>query len=389
MKLSKSALKAYSTDASGFKGKVGEVLIPENIDELCEMVRDKRGIVPRGAGTGFTGGAVSLSNEESILDLSKIDFIENLEISRETVEVGAGVVLRDLNNYLEDYGYEFATDILSRNVATVGGAIACNAIGRRSMKYGRISSQIKWIDVVDYMGQVSRKGVTEMSDYIGMEGVTGVIVRVCLKINKIPKRSAELFFHSRFNEVIANVQKLKRNSRISAIEFYDSKVSNFLGFGDGYHLFVEYEDDHLSSVDAFNQSSGEGGKRFEGLEYEKLVKKIDSVYSNVALEGYTRIEDVKVISDKWAEVYAYLYSIGVPVFGSISVGLMHPCFNTHLEQYIPEFIKKVKRQSGRITGSFGIGILKRGFVDINDKKILVNIKKRTDPLSKFNMGKLI
>ena len=52
-------------------------------------------------------------------------------------------------------------------------------------------------------------------------------------------------------------------------------------------------------------------------------------------------------------------------------------------------IKLVKRHSGQISGEHGIGLLKREFIDPNDKKIILNIKKRTDSLNKFNRGKVV
>ena len=58
-------------------------------------------------------------------------------------------------------------------------------------------------------------------------------------------------------------------------------------------------------------------------------------------------------------------------------------------KYIPEMMKLVKRLSGHISGEHGVGILKKEFVEVNDKKILINVKKRTDPLNKFNVGKVI
>ena len=52
-------------------------------------------------------------------------------------------------------------------------------------------------------------------------------------------------------------------------------------------------------------------------------------------------------------------------------------------------MKLVKRLGGQISGEHGIGILKKSFVEINDKKIWENVKKRTDNLNKFNVGKVI
>ena len=52
-------------------------------------------------------------------------------------------------------------------------------------------------------------------------------------------------------------------------------------------------------------------------------------------------------------------------------------------------MKLVKRLSGQVSGEHGIGLLKRGFVEVNDQKILRNVKKRCDPKGKFNSGKVI
>ncbi|MCH7850136.1 MAG: FAD-binding oxidoreductase [Nanoarchaeota archaeon] len=384
---SKILMKAYETDASRFRAQVNAVVHPENIEEVCVEIVKNEGIVPRGAGTGFCGGVVPINKSDVVMDLSRLDGIEDYDAERGTVIVEAGVVLNDLNSFLRKFNREFAIDILSGRVATIGGMIATNAVGRRGIKYGRTSGHIKWIDVIDSGGLISRKGVTEMSDYIGMEGITGVVVRACLKTISLKTRSAELLKFMSFEGVLGRVQVLKRDSRISSIEFFDKQVSGYLGFSNAYHLFVEYEDPY---TDAFEtQEFNLEDNIFSGERYAELISRIDNIYSAVALEGYTRIEDPKVISDRWPELFEWLEHLEIPVFGSIGVGIMHPCFTLDLEQHIPEMVKLVKRLGGWISGAYGVGILKKGFVDINDKKILASVKARCDPENKFNMGKFI
>ena len=93
--------------------------------------------------------------------------------------------------------------------------------------------------------------------------------------------------------------------------------------------------------------------------------------------------------DRFVKLMNWFEDKKIPVFGHIGIGILHPCFNHDQEKHIPEMMKLVKRLGGQISGEHGIGILKKKFVDINDKKILINIKKRTDPLNKFNVGKVI
>ena len=105
--MSKSLLRAYETDASQFKGKVNEVVFPNDIGEVCSLVKELKGVVPRGAGTGFCGGVVPVNSDDVVMDLSKINGIDNLDIGHGTVEVGCGVVLNDLNNFLKKSRLEF------------------------------------------------------------------------------------------------------------------------------------------------------------------------------------------------------------------------------------------------------------------------------------------
>ncbi len=115
----------------------------------------------------------------------------------------------------------------------------------------------------------------------------------------------------------------------------------------------------------------------------------ERVYPFVAGEGYARIEDIKILVDRFEKLMSWLEGNGIPTFGHLSLGILHPCFNHEQEKLIPEMMALVKRIGGQISGEHGIGILKRGFVEINDQKILRNVKKRTDTMNKFNVGKVV
>jgi len=65
------------------------------------------------------------------------------------------------------------------------------------------------------------------------------------------------------------------------------------------------------------------------------------------------------------------------------------CFNSEKEKLIPELIDFVKKIGGQVSGKHGIGLLKKEYTEQVDKKIIENIKKRTDPQNKFNQGKII
>jgi len=370
--MKKSFLRSYRSDASRLRGKVLNVVHPESIEEVRDVVLKNDRVVIRGAGTGLAGGCVPQG--EVVLDLSKLTGISEFSEDRKTVEVEAGVVLDDLQDYLRGFGLEFPVKPSSHAVATIGGMIATDAVGSRGVRYGKTQAWVRWVEVMDGYGDVERKGATELSDYAGMEGITGVIVRACLNLSSIRSRSASLVRLQELSEVVELVRKLKLRRDVCAIEFFDRQVSKGIAFGDGYHVLIEYEN--------------EEGK-LKNEDYEKVMAMRDEVYPFVAGEGFTRIEDPKVLTDRFPKLMSWLESRGLPVFGHIGSGILHPCFNVEQEQYVPEMMKLVGKLGGQVSGEHGIGLLKRGFVEVNDQKILRNVKKRTDPLNKFNKGKVI
>jgi len=372
--MNKNLIKTYETDASRLKGNAKDVFSPSTITEVRGIVASNQRIVPRGAGTGLSGGAVPQNGQDVVLELTKLDKITALDKERMTIEVEAGVILDELQGYLAPHRLEFPVNPSSHEIATIGGMIATDAVGSRAIKYGKTSNWVKWVEIIDGQGNLLRKGATELSDYAGMEGTTGIIVKACLKLEKKKLRTASLIGIEKMNQVIPTVRQIKQNRAVSMIEFIDKKISEALELSPKYHLIVEYENDNGSLKDE---------------AYQKVLAMRDRIYPLVASEGYTRIEDPKILLDRFEKLMTWLEEKDIPTFGHLSVGIVHPCFNHDQERYIPELMKLVKRLCGQISGEHGIGILKKPFMDINDKKIIINVKKRTDPMNKFNVGKVI
>lgn len=374
MKPNKTTIRAYETDASQIKGKAADVLLPSTIAEVRNAVRVSSRITIRGGGTGLVGGAVPQNAQDVVLDLSKLNHIIKLDRQRRTIEVEAGVILDELNFYLKPHGLEFPVQPSSHAVCTIGGMIATNAVGSRATKYGKTSKWVNWVEVIDSQGNLNKKTTTELSDYAGMEGITGVIVKACLKLETIKSRTMTFIQKQNLEEVIELTRQLKRNPNVSAIELLGKKVSSFLGLNKEYHLLVEFE----SEQGELNEE-----------ESKKAMKIRDSVYPILTEKKYLRIEDPHLLLDRMSKLIFWLEARDIPFFGHIGAGIIHPCFKKHQEKLIPEMIKFVRRIGGQISGEHGIGLLKKEFVDPNDKRILVNIKKRTDTQNKFNIGKVI
>lgn len=369
---STNSKSVYEIDASQIKGNAKEVYVVESVEEIQNLVRVNENISPRGAGTGLAGGSVPDSGV--VVDLSKMNKILKFNPEKRTVEVEAGIVLDDLNDFLEEYGLEFPVNPSSHEVCSIGGMIATDAVGSRAIKYGRTSKWVDWIEVVDSTGNAYKRGKTDLADFAGLEGITGIITKASLSLVEKMERTLEILEFSDMRAVIDKVKELKRNQSVSMVEFLDRQVSGFIKLSNNYHLFVEYE-------------SSEGS--LKGEDYNKAMKLRDSVYPLLAEAGYERIEDPKLFLEKIPELLTWLEEHKIPVFGHISVGILHPCFSKSKEKFIPEMMKLVKHYSGQVSGEHGIGLLKKQFLDDNDKKIIKLIKARLDPGNKFNPGKVI
>jgi len=373
MKITNTRLnKAYETDASEIKGNSTEVIIPTTITELQLSVIKYPKITIRGAGTGLVGGSVP--QNDIVIDLSKFNKIGEFNRIRRTIEVEAGVVLDDLNEFLEGYDLEFPVQPSSHSVCTLGGMIATNAVGSRAVKYGRTYNWIEWLDIVNSSGRIERKFKAELTDYSGMEGISGIIIKACLKLEDKKQRTAELIELDNISAMIEKVKELKRNQYVSMIEFYDKSISKILGLKENYYLLVEYE-------------SEEGSINKE--EYKQLMRIRDNLYPTIARSGNHILEDPKLFLDKIPEIMDWFENNKIPVFGHISTGILHACFSEYNKDKIKDMMKIVKRLSGQITGEHGIGLVKKQFVEEQDKNLIRLVKKRTDPTNKFNQNKVI
>ncbi len=140
---------AHATDATDWRVEFPFVVLnPDSEEEVAPLVRTcielGLAIIPRGGGTGYTGGAVPLRGECAVINTEKLDFIEPVE-PRElpgvdgtvtTVRVGAGTVTRRVSDTAEAAGHVFAVDPTSQDASCIGGNIAMNAGGKKAVMWG-------------------------------------------------------------------------------------------------------------------------------------------------------------------------------------------------------------------------------------------------------------
>lgn len=192
-------LYVYSSDASVHQAMPSVVVRPKTVEEVQKIMRyankNKIPVIPRGAGSGMSGQAVPISGG-IILDMKQMNRI--LEINPEDVfcRVEPGVVDDDLNRALKPYGMFYPVTPASSRIATIGGEIANNASGIRSVKYGAVRDSLLGMKIVLANGELVTLGANtrvEAAGYqierlmVGSEGTLGIIVEATLKFVPIPK----------------------------------------------------------------------------------------------------------------------------------------------------------------------------------------------------------
>ena len=156
---------SHVTDATDWRVEYPfVVLTPDDEQEIAALVRGciELGltIVPRGGGTGYTGGAIPLTWRSAVINTEKLDTLGPVEMEIlpgvatqvATVRAGAGVVTRRVSEAAESAGFVFAVDPTSADASCVGGNVAMNAGGKKAVLWGTALDNLAWWRMVDPEG---------------------------------------------------------------------------------------------------------------------------------------------------------------------------------------------------------------------------------------------
>src|SRR5436309_6326450 len=155
----------YATDASIYQIKPLAVAFPRSAQQASEVIRAAAdagvSITPRGAGTSLVGNAIG---EGLIVDFSRHNRqITGLELEKRSVDVGAGVVLDQLNDFLKPHGFWFDPAVATSSRGTLGGMIANNSSGARCPIYGTTADHVRSLEIVMADGRLEKIGQTHAS----------------------------------------------------------------------------------------------------------------------------------------------------------------------------------------------------------------------------------
>ncbi len=176
----------------------GIVVLPGTREELIAAVRvlAQRGVpfVPRGAGTGLSGGALA-DHDAVLLVLTRLNRILDIDARNRRAVVEPGVVNVRLSSAVRSHGLHYAPDPSSQTACTIGGNVAENAGGPHCLKYGVTSAHILALEVVLADGSVVNLGSPGgeawgpdlVGLFVGCEGNFGIATRITVRLTPLPR----------------------------------------------------------------------------------------------------------------------------------------------------------------------------------------------------------
>lgn len=179
------------------------VVLPETAEQVSEILKychaNNVKIVPRGAGTGLSGGALPLADAVT-LGLSKFNKVLEIDFENRCVVTQPGVTNLGITHAVEHAGFYYAPDPSSQIACSIGGNVAENSGGVHCLKYGLTTNNILGVEMVLMNGEIMRLGGKHLDagglDLLGVitgsEGLLGVITEVTVRILRKPETARAL-----------------------------------------------------------------------------------------------------------------------------------------------------------------------------------------------------
>ncbi len=198
-------LHTYESDGlAGLRMRPLAVVLPATTQEVAAAVRVARRfglpVVPRGAGTGLSGGALPVRDCVLVV-MSRMNKILTVDLPNRRMRVQPGVINIDVTKAIAPHGYYYAPDPSSQSVCSIGGNIAENSGGAHCLKYGFTVNHVVAATVVLADGEIVEIGsaVVDPLGYdliaavVGSEGLVGIVTEAVVRILRAPELTRTLF----------------------------------------------------------------------------------------------------------------------------------------------------------------------------------------------------
>src|SRR5258707_4943769 len=196
--------RAYESDGlTAYRQPPLVVVLPSTLAQVSAVLRYCHGegikIVPRGAGTSLSGGALPLA-DGVLLGMAKFNRLLEIDYENRAVVAQPGVTNLGITKAVEEDGFYYRPDPSSQIACTIGGNVATNSGGVHCLKYGMTMNNVLGIEMVLMTGEIIRVGGKQldangydlMAVVIGSEGLLGVVTEVTVRILKKPETARAL-----------------------------------------------------------------------------------------------------------------------------------------------------------------------------------------------------
>lgn len=434
----KEDLACYAYDATSRTYMPDAVLFPKNSSEVSAILRLANDynffVIPRGSGSGMTGGSLAVSGGVIVV-MSRFNRILKIDRDNLIAHVEPGVITSHLHKAVEKQGLFYPPDPASSEFSTLGGNLAECAGGPRAIKYGVTRDYVLGLEVVLPTGEIINTGVQTAKGVVGYdltrfvvgsEGTLGIITRMVLRLLPLPKTIKTMTAVFGTMETAAEaVSSIIRHSIIPrTIEYMDNAsikcVESHLKLGlpvqAGALLLIEVDGNgdevEKTAEEIKNLCIQQGATSFEIAQTKKeaanLWKARKAISPALFKYGPDKInEDIVVprskLPDMVRKINALQTETGLTMvsFGHAGDGNIH--FNIMLDKKNKEELKKANAAveslfdytlelGGTISGEHGIGITKAPYLakEIGPVELVLmkKLKMVFDPKGILNPGKI-
>jgi len=435
--IGQSYLELHSADESYHKGYLPDVVVwPKSTEEVSRIMKmaDERMIpvTPWGAGTSVEGNPLPI-NKGIVLDFQQMDQILAIRPEAFQVDVQPGVKYQDMNKTLSRYGLFFAPDPGAN--ATIGGMVANNASGVRTVKYGATKDNVLRLEVVLPAGEIIRTGTHAHKSssgydlvrlFVGSEGTLGIITEATLRLAGIPEKFSAAIVHFDYVEDATKAVYEIMGSGLgpAALELLDRDTivvvnqEGHFGLKEKPTLFLEFTGASESSLKedvnraeeicranrAIHFESGVGRDERNRLwearhQTYEFIKRSNPGLSFLVVDTAVPISQYSQLV-QFARETIKRYEIKGYILGHAGDGNLHLVIagdfndldlNKRRDRANEEIVSHAISLGGTATGEHGVGIGKRKFMvqeHGESLQAMKKIKQLFDPNGILNPGKI-
>jgi glycolate oxidase len=430
--------RAYESDGlTAYRALPLLVVLPSTTEEVSRVMafchRENLKIVPRGAGTSLSGGALPLE-DGIILGLSKFNRILDLDFDNRCAVVQPGVTNLGITDAVQDKGFYYAPDPSSQIACSIGGNVAENSGGVHCLKYGLTTNNVLGLEMVLIDGTVIRLGGKHLDAggydllgvMVGSEGLLGVVTEVTVRLLKEPETARAVLVGFPSNEsagacvasiigagIIPSGMEMMDKPAIHAVEAFVHA---------GYPLDVEAlliveldgppaEVDHLiERVEQIAGQCGAVGCRVSNSEEERALfwagrKAAFPAVGRISPDYYC--VDPTIPRARLPDILNYMaelskkYGLRVANVFHAGDGNLHPLILydankpdelERTELFGADIMKYCVAVGGVLTGEHGVGVEKRDLMGVMFSAVDLDQQQRLkcafDPQGLLNPGKV-